>query len=110
MPDMLFVLFGMEIMFAKSCGIPITVPWLLTGFLTNLLVAFAMPPIPGGMLMGLTVAFTQQGIPMEMLGIALAICSIMDFPGTAINGSGWQLTLIEVADELNMLDHDVLQN
>ena len=109
MPDILFVLFGMEITFATSCGIPITIPWLLIGFLTNLIVAFAVPPIPGGMLMGLTVVFTQLGIPLEMMGIALAICSITDFPGTAINGSGWQLTLIEVADELDMLDHDVLQ-
>ena len=109
MPDVLIVLFGMEILFAESCGIPITVPWLLTGFLSNILVAFAVPPIPGGMLMGLTVVFTQLGIPLEMMGIALAICSITDFPGTALNVSGWQLTLIDVADQLDMLDHDVLE-
>ena len=108
MPDILFVLFGMEIVFAQSCGIPITIPWLIAGFLTNLLVAFAVLPITGGMLMGLIVVFTQLGIPLEMMGIALAICSITDFPGTALNGSSWQLTLIEVADSLNMLDHDVL--
>ena len=59
--------------------------------------------------MGLTVVFTQLGIPLEMMGIALAICSITDFPGTALNVSGWQLTLIDVADQLDMLDHDVLK-
>ena len=109
MPDVLITLFGMEITFATSCNIPITVPWLIIAFVSNLLVAFAVPPIPGGMLMGLTIVFNQLGIPMEMMALALAINAITDFPGSAINVSGWQLTMIDVADSLDMLDKDVLR-
>jgi L-cystine uptake protein TcyP (sodium:dicarboxylate symporter family) len=59
--------------------------------------------------MGFTVVFTQLGIPMDMMGIALAVIAILDFPATACNVSGWQLTLIDVADSLNMLDQEALR-
>jgi L-cystine uptake protein TcyP (sodium:dicarboxylate symporter family) len=47
---------------------------------------------------------------MEVMGIALAINAITDFPCTACNVSGWQLTLIDVADSLDMLDKETLHN
>lgn len=34
----------------------------------------------------------------------------IDFPATGINTSGWQLTLIDMADSLDMLDADTLRN
>jgi len=33
---------------------------------------------------------------------------ITDFPGTACSVSGWQLTMIDVADSLDMLDKETL--
>ena len=56
-------------------------------------------------MLGFTIAFAQLGIPM---GIAIAINAIADFPATAGNVSGWQLTLIDVADSLGMIDQKVL--
>ena len=109
MPAYLAMLFGTEVGLAEACGIPITIPWLFIGLVTNLLVAFAVPPIPGGAALGFAVVFAQLGIPLEMMAIAIAINAIPDFPGTAINVSGWQLTLIDVADSLNMLDKETLQ-
>ena len=53
--------------------------------------------------------FAQLGIPMEMMGIAIALGTILDYPGTACNVSSWQLNLINVADSLGMLDKEVLQ-
>ena len=108
MPGVVTMFFGMEIGFAESYGMPITVPWLILALITNILLAFAVPPVSGGMVMGFTIAFTQLGIPMEILGIALAIDAILDFPCTACDISGWQLTMIDVADSLNMLDREVL--
>ena len=83
--------------------------YLLIGFITNLLVCFAVPPIPGGAVMGFTVVFTQLGIPMEMMAVAIAINAIPDFPATAIHTSGWQLALIDVADSLGMLEKETLR-
>ena len=107
-PGFFALLFGVGIGLAESCNIPITLPWLLISFLTILLVNFAVPPIPGGAMLGFTIAFAQLGIPMEAMGIAIAINAIADFPATAGNVSGWQLTLIDVADSLDMIDQKVL--
>ena len=108
MPGFYALLFGVSLGFADSCGLSITLPWLVIAFITNLLLSFAVPPVPGGAMMGLTVAFSQLGIPMEAMGVALAVNAILDFPATACNVSSWQLTLIEVADSLDMLDKEKL--
>ena len=108
-PAYLAMLLGTELGLAQACNIPITLPWILIGFITNLLVSFAVPPIPGGAVMGFTVVFTQLGIPIEMMAVAIAINAIPDFPATAIHTSGWQLTLIDVADSLGMLDKETLR-
>ena len=108
MPGFVAMLFGMAMSFAETYGMEITVPWIIIGSVTSLLVSFAVPPVPGGAMMGFTVVFTQLGIPMEVMGIALAVNAITDFPCTACNVSSWQLTLIDVADSLNMLDKESL--
>ena len=108
MPGFIALLFGMEAGFAESCGIQITLPWIIISLITNLLLSFAIPPVPGGAMMGFTIAFAQLGIPMEVMGVALAINAIVDFPATACNVSGWQLTMIDVADSLDMLDKETL--
>ena len=109
MPAYLAMLFGTEVGLAEACGIPITLPWLFIGLVTNLLVAFAVPPIPGAAALGFAVVFAQLGIPVEMMALAIAINAIPDFPATAIHVSGWQLTLIDVADSLDLLDKEILR-
>ena len=108
MPGFVAILMGMATGFAESCGMEITLPWVIIGCITSLLVSFAVPPVPGGAMMGFTVVFAQLGVPMEVMGIAVALNAITDFPCTACNVSGWQLTLIDVADSLNMLDKESL--
>ena len=108
MPGFVAILFGMAIGFAESYGMEITVPWVIIGCVTSLLVSFAVPPVPGGAMMGFTVVFAQLGVPMEVMGIALAINAITDFPATSCNVSGWQLTMIDVADSLGRLDKETL--
>ncbi|MBR5316580.1 MAG: hypothetical protein IKU39_01635 [Lachnospiraceae bacterium] len=107
-PAYLAMLLGTEFGLAEACDILITLPWILIGLITNLLVSFAVPPISGGAVMGFTVVFTQLGILLEMMAVAIAINAIPDFPATAIHTSGWQLTLIDVADSLNLLDKETL--
>ena len=103
------ILIAMEVGFAEMYGIAITPQFLIIALITNLLLSFSIPPVPGGSVMGYTIAFTQLGIPMEVLGVVLALDAIIDFPATACNVSGWQLTMIEVADSLDMLDKETLR-
>lgn len=109
MPGFIALMCMLELGFADAHNIPITFSWLVLGYITNLLLSFAIPPVPGGCLMAFTIIFTQLGIPMEAMGIAIAINTITDFPATAINTTGWQLTLIHVADSLNMLNEETLR-
>lgn len=108
MPGVLIMLSCIEFAFAEYCGLTITVPWLVMAFITNILLSYAVPPVQGCILMSFSIAFTSLGIPLELLGLALAVDTIMDFPCTAIDVSAWQLTMIDVADSLDMLDQEVL--
>ena len=108
-PTDVAILLAMELGFAEMYGIAITPQFLIIALITNLLLSFSIPPVPGGSVMGYTIAFTQLGIPMEVLGVVLALDAIIDFPATACNVSGWQLTMIEVADSLDMLDKETLR-
>lgn len=98
----------MVLTFAESYGIAITPTWLVLAFITIWLISFAVPPVAGGSIMGFSIVFAQMGIPMEVMGIAIALNSIMDFPLTAMNVTGWQLTMIDVADSLGALNKEML--
>ena len=95
--------------FAENYGIAITPVWLILAYITVWLISFAVPPVAGGAIMGFTVVFAQLGIPMETMAIAIALNAITDFPLTAMNVTGWQLTMIDVADSLGRLDKETLR-
>ncbi|MBR5259650.1 MAG: cation:dicarboxylase symporter family transporter [Eggerthellaceae bacterium] len=101
---------SMELTFAHLYGIPITPAFLVMAIITNFLISISVPPVPGGAMMAYTLAFTQLGIPVEVMGIVLAIDALIDFPATACNVSSWQLNMIGVADSLGMLDQEKLRN
>ena len=103
------ILFAMEVGFAEMYGIAITPQFLIIALITNLLLSFSIPPVPGGSVMGYTIAFAQLGIPLDVMGVVLAIDAIIDFPSTAGNVSGWQLTMIDVADSLGSLNKETLR-
>ena len=56
----------------------------------------------------LRIRLTLEEILLDVMGVVLAVDAIIDFPATACNVSGWQLTMIHVADTLNMLDEETL--
>lgn len=107
-PSFIPLLIVMQLTFAEANDIPITVSWLILSVITNILLSFAVPPVAGGALTGFTIAFTQLGIPLDVMGIAIALNAIIDFPATALNVSGWQLALVDAADSLGMLDKETL--
>ena len=107
-PGYFAVFLGMEAGLAQAYGIAMTVPWLITALITNILITFATPPIPGGAMMCFAIAFAQLGIPVEAMGIAVAANAILDFPATACSVSCWQLRMIDVADSLEMLNEETL--
>lgn len=86
----------------------------LPGGIRNNVNDYILTPITD-ILLGLISAVAGSLIFLSVLGSicamgnmeTLAVNAIMDFPCTACNVSGWQLTMIDVADSLNMLDREV---
>lgn len=108
-PAFIATLFAVEATMAQISGVPITLPWLVIGYFTNLLLSYAVPPILGGGAICFTIVFAQLGISIELMGIAIAANIVMDFLVTAIDCSSWQITVINAAGSLDMLDREVLR-
>ena len=97
--------FGM----AENYDIAMTPNWLILVALTSVLLAVALPPIPGGMTMCFTILFGQLSIPSEAIGIALALNIIFEYAVTSVNLVCLQLELTELAGSLDMLDLETLR-
>ncbi len=97
--------FGM----AENCSIAITPNWLVLVTLTSVLLAVALPPIPGGMTMCFTILFGQLNIPFESIGIALALNIVFEYAVTGVNLFCLQMELTELAGSLGMLNLNTLR-
>ena len=97
--------FGM----AENYSIAITPNWLIMVVLISVLLAVALPPIPGGMTMCFTILFGQLGIPSEAIGIAMALNIVFEYAVTSVNLFCLQMELTELAGSLNMLDLEILR-
>ena len=93
---------------AEFYGVPISLPWIVTGVLTSGLLAIATPPVPGGGLTCYTVLLTQMGIPAQAVGLAVAGNVILEFFMTSCGLSCLQSELMLSAHKLGMMDREVL--
>lgn len=108
-PGSAIICIALCLCFSESYGNQITPAWLASLLLTSMLVSFSVPPVPGASIVGLTIAYTQLGIPMEVIGLTMAINTLTDFSSTATNVSCWLLCQINIARKLGMLDESVLR-
>jgi len=94
---------------AESCGIEISIAWILIAILISVILNIAAPPIPGGTLSCYTVMFTQLGIPLETLAVVLALDVVLDFLATSFNMVELELQLTDIAGRMNKLDLNILR-
>lgn len=99
----------MSYFFCGFYGVECSPSWIIMAVIVSTLLSFATPPIPGGGAVAYTVLFTQLGIPMDALAIALSIDILTDFPITATNIYNLPFVLTHVADNVGMLDENVLR-
>jgi len=90
-------------------GVNCSVSWLIMGVLVCTVIAMATPPVPGGATIAYTMLFTQMGLPLEYLGVVLAIEMLTDFIITSSNIFCLPLTLTSLAARFDMLDTDILK-
>ena len=93
---------------ASAYGVPITPLWLVLCVLVSGILTIATPPVAGGTKMAYSALFLQLGIPAEGLVLVLAAEPIVDFLLTAVNSHTQMMLVILTADNLNLLDKEML--
>ena len=95
---------------AKFSGIAISTTWLVTLAITAALCSVARPPVIGSGVMVLTILYSQLGLPLETLGISVALDDIVDRLPASCNVACLQLETVNAANDIGMLDKEVLRS
>lgn len=97
------------IYFANEYDVNCSIGWLVVAVFISAVIAISLPPIPGGAAVAYSVLYAQMGIPEAALAVTLAVDMIADFFITAFSMLTLQLTLIDVAAGMGMIDKEVLR-
>ena len=91
--------YGIELSFAQYVAI----------LLASVLGSFGTAGVPGTAVVMATVVLSAAGLPLEVLGILLAIDRILDMMRTMTNVTGQMLVPVLVARETGLLDREVYE-
>ena len=89
---------------AKAYGVPISLPSLISLCFTIVLLSLGAPGVPGCALICLGVVLETLNIPMEALGLIIAVNPILDMFDTMNNTTGDVAAAVIVARSEKMLD------
>ena len=89
---------------AESRGVEVSAAWLITALFMCIVLSAATPTIPGGTTASFGILFAQLGLPVDNLGVILALNIILDFYHTATNLFSSQCILLTAATKLNMIE------
>jgi Na+/H+-dicarboxylate symporter len=78
----------MALFAAKLYGVPLAGVTMLSIVVTSVLVSFSVPGIPSGSLFVVAPFFVNYGIPVEAIGVLIALDVIPDFFKTPLNVTG----------------------
>jgi Na+/H+-dicarboxylate symporter len=78
----------MALFAAKLYGVPLSATTMLAIVVTSVLVSFSVPGIPSGSLFVVAPFFASYGIPVEAIGVLIALDLIPDFFKTPLNVTG----------------------
>ena len=92
--------FGIELSFAQYAAI----------LLASVLGSFGTAGVPGTAVVMATVVLSAAGLPLEGLGLLLAIDRILDMMRTMTNVTGQMLVPVLVARETGLLDREVYES
>lgn len=96
--------------FAGVYGIAITPIWLIMAVLVAMVMGIAVPPVPGGGAICYTIMFAQMGIPEEAFAVAMTLDMLTDALITAFEIVNQDMTLINFAASVDMLDPEVMRS
>lgn len=92
---------------AQYYGIELSYAQYVAILLASVLGSFGTAGVPGTAVVMATVVLSAAGLPLEVLGILLAIDRILDMMRTMTNVTGQMLVPVLVAKETGLLDQEV---
>lgn len=92
---------------AKACGITIPLSSVISMFITIVLLSLGCPGIPGAGVVCLSVVLNSLNIPLEAIGLILAVNPIFDMLLTMSNTTGDVTASLIVAKSEDLLDLEV---
>ncbi len=107
-PDMVISFIVVPLFLTTVYSVEISISTIILCFLNAIILSVATPPMAGCALSLYTLIFMQIGIPLDALPIAIAIQTILDFPGTANKNYDMVIQLTHTADKMEMLDKNIL--
>ncbi len=107
-PDMVISFIIVPMFLTTVYSVEISISTTILCILNAIILSVATPPVAGCALSLYTLIFMQMGIPLDALPIAIAIQTILDFPGTANKNYDMVIQLTHAADKMDMLDKSIL--
>jgi len=92
---------------AQAYGVDLTMVQYMTVILTATLASIGTAGVPGVGLIMLSMVFQQVGLPIEGIGIIMAVDRLLDMVRTAVNVSGDAAISCVVAKSEGQLDEDI---
>ncbi|MEN1942843.1 cation:dicarboxylase symporter family transporter, partial [Luteimonas sp. MJ293] len=94
---------------AQYYGIELSAAQYMIILLASVLGSFGTAGVPGTAVVMATVVLSAAGLPLEVLGILLAIDRILDMMRTMTNVTGQMLVPVLVAKETGLLDQEAYE-
>src|SRR5690625_1236456 len=91
---------------AQYYGIELSVAQYMIILLASVLGSFGTAGVPGTAVVMATVVLSAAGLPLQVLGLLLAIDRILDMMRTMISVTGQMLVPVLVAKETGLLDRE----
>lgn len=94
---------------ADLAAIPVSLFQLILIFAMAIIIAIAAPPIPGSALTVLPIAMSVCKIPADFYPVGIILGTVLGYFLPLLNGYCLQMHMLTVADELQMVDPEVLK-
>lgn len=100
----------LAVFLARAYGIEIPTAGLVTLGITSILLSLGAPGVPGAALICLGIVLESVGVPVEAIGLVMAVNPILDMVDTMSNTTGDMTAALIVANSEKLLDLERFQS
>ena len=100
----------MSMFLARAYGVTVTFSGVMTAAVTIMLLSLGAPGVPGSALVCLSVVLRSINVPVEAIGLIIAVNPIMDMFDTMNNTTGDMAAALIVAKKEKLLDEQVYRS